>query len=111
MVVIIDQVSSLKQYSSYQSFHWLELMIYCQTLSLFTLHRYKVINYKSERVFVVNLEIDVCYSASGPCAQQHVVLTDIKLPKASCDYNEEYAITGKNPLRFKFLCTYNGHRC
>ncbi|XP_076089891.1 uncharacterized protein LOC143061777 [Mytilus galloprovincialis] len=54
--------------------------------------KYKVVNYQSERVFVVNMDIEVCYAAAGPCAVQHTVLTDIKLPKSSCNYSQPYAI-------------------
>ncbi|XP_063431651.1 uncharacterized protein LOC134714342 [Mytilus trossulus] len=54
--------------------------------------KYKVVNYQSERVFVVNMDIEVCYSAAGPCAVQHTVLTDVKLPKSSCNYSQPYAI-------------------
>ncbi|XP_052083538.1 uncharacterized protein LOC127720830 [Mytilus californianus] len=54
--------------------------------------KYKVVNYQSERVFVVNMDIEVCYSAAGPCAVQRTVLTDVKLPKSSCNYSQPYAI-------------------
>ncbi|XP_063447893.1 uncharacterized protein LOC134727441 [Mytilus trossulus] len=54
--------------------------------------KYKVVNYQSERVFVVNMDIEVCYSAAGPCSVQHKILTNVKLPKSSCNYSQPYAI-------------------
>ncbi|XP_076076023.1 uncharacterized protein LOC143046845 [Mytilus galloprovincialis] len=62
-----------------------------QTFSLngFVRVSYKIHEFFHERMFVVSVNISVCYEANGPCAVDLKILENTKLPIPLCDFNQE----------------------
>ncbi|CAG2196992.1 unnamed protein product [Mytilus edulis] len=62
-----------------------------QTFSLMGFVRvsYKIHEFFHERMFVVSVNISVCYEANGPCALDLKILENTKLPIPLCDFNQE----------------------
>jgi hypothetical protein len=64
-------------------------IIICCLFSSFNVH-----DFASEKVYLLNLNISVCFEAFGECASEVQVFKDTKVPKMACDWSTGYAIPG-----------------
>ncbi|CAC5409208.1 unnamed protein product [Mytilus coruscus] len=49
---------------------------------------YKIDEFYNERMFIVSLNISICYEANGPCALDLKILENSKLPIPFCDFSQ-----------------------
>ncbi|KAJ8320500.1 LOW QUALITY PROTEIN: hypothetical protein KUTeg_002087 [Tegillarca granosa] len=85
-----------------------------QIVSLFGMVklRFNIANLVTDGVYLINMEVMVCFESSKPCALTVNVLTDSRLPKPECEWNrgfikpdfsinswmDENGLTGRNQL-------------
>ncbi|XP_052083539.1 uncharacterized protein LOC127720831 [Mytilus californianus] len=56
---------------------------------------FKIENLEVERLFMVNLEITICMETNGTCETTIPVLINTALPKAPCEWKNDYVQAGK----------------
>jgi len=58
-------------------------------------------------MFLVNLNMSVCYESSGACEVGPIyVFVNTLLPKTSCDFSSDFLVTGKqksNQIDFRII--------
>lgn len=62
-------------------------------LNNFSCSSYQIYEFLSERTFVVNLNMSLCFESSG-CFLHEVLFKDTKLPKPLCDYGNGFLLKG-----------------
>ncbi|VDI38368.1 Hypothetical predicted protein [Mytilus galloprovincialis] len=63
-----------------------------QTFSLMGIVKmsYKIDEFYNERMFIVSLNISICYEANGPCALEMMIFENNKLPIPFCDFSQGF---------------------
>lgn len=64
-------------------------------------YSYSLLDLESENVFVVNMNLSVCYESAGPCEISIPVFDQHKLNKPACNWTRGFAVNG----RFLLLLT------
>ena len=73
------------------AFMWLWYVYWPMILSC----RYSLEDLHTDRVYLVNLKVNVCFSAAASqCNQEYTVFNRTRLPKALCQWDNDFVVPG-----------------
>lgn len=75
-------------------------MISFDCIHVYALNRYEIDDLVTERKFLVNLNLQICFESNKPCDVDIPVFTNTKLPKKPCDWTTDFIDDGKFLLEF-----------
>lgn len=64
-------------------------------ISFFLFRRYKINDFPSENVFLVSMNVSICFESKGPCETEFLIMKHVKLHKPLCDFDEGFKIKSK----------------
>lgn len=72
--------------------------IYVTVIKICIFNRFNIANLVTDGVYLVNMDVLVCFESSKPCALTINVLTDSRLPKPDCEWNRGFIKPGNTYL-------------
>ena len=52
--------------------------------------RYSIDDWKGQQLFLLNMEVNICLEAAGPCTLELPILKDLKVPKPVCNLEKSF---------------------